>query len=106
MLALIAGRPIGDEQRPLEEAIERDVHAAVGHLDRRVRREPLREQRAEVAAARSSSKVGVEQRVRHHVELELGDDAEQPVAAHGVAEQIGVLRARAVDDACRRPAAW
>jgi len=38
-----------------------------------------------------------EQRVGHHVEFQFGDHAEQPVTAHGVAEQIGILGARTGD---------
>ncbi|HXH07084.1 MAG TPA: hypothetical protein VNI83_10885 [Vicinamibacterales bacterium] len=78
-----------DEERLAEEARGVDGEAAVRHADRRVALDGGGETRPEVAGQHQLVS-GAQELVPDHRDVEVGDDAEEPVAAHRQAEELGV----------------
>jgi hypothetical protein len=56
------------------------------------------DERVPEALGRHRAGGGSKQQVRRHLDIEIDDDAEQAVAAHGVGEQLRVLLARTGDE--------
>jgi len=82
---LIGDGSIANQERALEESIECHVHPPVRHLDGRIGGEPPGERRPDLGA-RHFLEGRREERIRHHVELEISNHAEQSVTAHRVTE--------------------
>ncbi len=101
-IALVLGRPEGDQQTIVEEIVDRHVEATISHFDRPVRGERFGEALAKLPPG-DRLEARFEPHIRDHIQFEFEDNAEQAVAAHGVAEHIAILSpGAAADDAVRK----
>ena len=96
-LGLAGRRPERDEQGVAEEVLGVDGEAPIRHPDRRIARDGRDHARAQ--QGRRHQLVGHAQEVVvGQGDVEVGDDAQQPVAAHDQTEEVGVLAGRAHEE--------